>query len=83
MKNISKFLVLVLFMSGCSFIVSKAANIKDIKKVTGTYDVGTQRMVWVDSSRTNWHELDYGPYRKLMAQIWYPANISNTDKKSK
>ena len=69
-------------MSGCSFIVSKAANIKDIKKVTGMYDVGTQRMVWVDSTRTNWYEPDYGPYRKLMAQIWYPANISNTDKKS-
>ena len=69
-------------MSGCSFIVSKAANIKDIKKVTGMYDVGTQRMVWVDSTRTNWYEPDFGPYRKLMAQIWYPANISNTDKKS-
>ena len=82
MKNTFQILILVFFISGCSFIVSKAANIKDIKHVTGIYEVGTKRMEWIDSSRTNWYNGNYGPNRKLMAQVWYPANILGSDKKS-
>ena len=82
MKNYIYILILVFFVSGCSFIVSKAANIKDIKNVTGTYNIGTKRMVLTDSTRANWYTGDYGSNRKLMTQIWYPAIISKSDKKS-
>ena len=82
MKNTFQILILVFFISGCSFIVSKAANIKDIKNITGIYKVGTKRMVLVDTTRENWYNGDYGPNRKLMTQVWYPANIYKSDKKS-
>ena len=82
MKNTFQILILAFFISGCSFIVSKAANIKDIKHVTGIYKVGTNRMVLVDTTRENWYTGDYGSNRKLMTQVWYPANIYKSDKKS-
>ena len=63
--------------------MSKAANIKDIKQTTGLYSVGTKRMVWVDSTRTNWFIDGYGEHRKLMTQIWYPADNTTLLRKSK
>ena len=83
MKYILKILIISFFITGCSFVVKKAANIQDINSVTGKYSIGTKRMVWVDSTRTNWFLDGYGQHRKLMAQIWYPADSQSLIAKSK
>ena len=86
MKYILQILIITIFVSSCSFVVRKTANIQNINLVTGQHLIGTKRMVWIDSTRTNWFLDGYGPYRQLMAQIWYPADASallSSVKKSK
>ena len=86
MKYILQILFITIFVSSCSFVVKKTANIQNINLVTGQHLIGTKRMVWIDSTRTNWFLDGYGPYRQLMAQIWYPADASallSSVKKSK
>ena len=83
MKSYIQILFCAIFISGCSIVISKAANIQDINVATGLYSIGTKRMVWVDSTRTNWFLDGYGQNRKLMMQIWYPADSTNLLKKSK
>ena len=82
MKKILLLFLLFLF-SGCSVIVYKVADIQDINSVTGKYQIGTKRFLFIDSTRTNWYLEDYNKdFRKLMVQIWYPAKIEVYDKKS-
>ena len=86
MKYILQILFITIFVTSCSFVVKKTANIQNINLVTGQHLIGTKRMVWIDSTRTNWFLDGYGPYRQLMAQIWYPADASallSSVKKSK
>ena len=86
MKYVLQILFITIFVTSCSFVVKKTANIQNINLVTGQHLIGTKRMVWIDSTRTNWFLDGYGPYRQLMAQIWYPADASallSSVKKSK
>ena len=84
MKKISLILFCIFYCSSCSLAVSKVANIKDINQPTGVYDIGTKRLLLIDSTRTNWFLDDYHhEKRKLMTQIWYPANSDSLIKKSK
>ena len=82
MKYVLQIIFISFFLTSCSFIVKKAANIQDINNVSGKYSIGTKRMVWTDSTRTNWYLDGYGKNRKLMAQIWYPANPETLEKQS-
>ena len=86
MKYVLQILFITIFVTSCSFVVKKTANIQNINLVTGQHLIGTKRMVWIDSTRTNWFLDGYGPYRQLMAQIWYPTDASallSSVKKSK
>ena len=86
MKYVLQILFITIFVTSCSFVIKKTAKIQNINLVTGQHLVGTKRMVWIDSTRTNWFLDGYGPYRQLMAQIWYPADVSallSSVKKSK
>ena len=76
MKYVLQILFITIFVTSCSFVIKKTANIQNINLVTGQHLIGTKRMVWIDSTRTNWFLDGYGPYRQLMAQIWYPADAS-------
>ena len=73
----------LLFLSSCSVIVYKVANIQDINSVTGKYEIGTKRFLFIDSTRTSWYLKNYNQdFRKLMLQVWYPAKIEAYNKKS-
>ena len=52
MKSYIQILFCAIFISGCSIVISKAANIQDINVTTGLYSIGTKRMVWVDDIRS-------------------------------
>ena len=82
MKYILQILFITFFVTSCSFVVKKAAKIQNINLITGQHSIGTKRIVWVDSTRTNWFLDGYGPYRRLMAQIWYPADKQTLVNKS-
>ena len=83
--NMKKTLLLLLLflLSSCSVVVYKVADIQDINSVTGKYEIGTKRFLLIDSSRTNWYLSDYNKdFRRLMVQVWYPAEIEIHNKKS-
>ena len=44
---------------------------------TGSYPVGTRTEVWVDSTRTETMTPDRADHRRLLVQIWYPADPSD------
>ncbi len=84
MKKIVSILFCLLLLSSCSLFVSKVANIQNINTVTGKYSVGTKRLLLIDSNRSNWFLDEYSQdKRRLMTQIWYPANKDSLFKKSK
>ena len=41
---------------------------------TGPYQVGTRAEYWVDSSRAETFTADPADHRRLMVQVWYPAD---------
>lgn len=44
--------------------------------LTGSYPVGTSIIYWIDHNRLEVHEKNKEhPYRELVGQIWYPANL--------
>tara|TARA_B100000676_G_C18076829_1_gene848206 strand:+ start:2123 stop:3307 length:1185 start_codon:yes stop_codon:yes gene_type:complete len=77
--KISFLSLLLLFVSGCSFMVSRVLPIKDIQSPTGMYGVGTKVFYWIDKDREEWFSEDINDNRELMVQVWYPSNISTAD----
>ena len=71
--------LLLLFVSGCSFMVSRVLPIKDIQSPTGMYGVGTKVFYLIDKDREEWFSEDINDNRELMVQVWYPSNISTAD----
>ena len=67
--------LLLLFVSGCSFMVSRVLPIKDIQSPTGMYGVGTKVFYWIDKDREEWFSEDINDNRELMVKVWYPSNI--------
>ena len=47
---------------------------------TGPYAVGTQYHYWTDADRPDEYTADAGDFRKVSAQIWYPAELSAGEK---
>jgi predicted dienelactone hydrolase len=76
MKNILKVsgLGLSLFMiGGCSAIVPKLLPFDDLPEPAGPYAVGTQTFTWQDNSREEAFTSKTGDKRRVVVQIWYPA----------
>ena len=61
-------------------IISRAQNNIDLPKPGGEYSVGTSTFVLSDQTRPD--SLSGGTIRKLLVQIWYPANVQASDKRS-
>jgi dienelactone hydrolase len=40
---------------------------------TGSFEVGRQRLAWIDASRPETHTADPADRREVIAQVWYPA----------
>ena len=50
-------------------------------KPTGPYEVGVRSEFWIDSSRAETFTTDPGDYRKLLVEVWYPADVSKGAKR--
>ena len=71
-KSISA-LILGLFASGCSSLVSKVFPLDDLPPPSGPHSVGTQFFEWVDEARGERFTDNPNDQRRLSGQIWYPA----------
>jgi predicted dienelactone hydrolase len=47
---------------------------------TGPHAVGTRYFYWTDEDRPDESTTDLGDFRKVSAQIWYPAELSGDEK---
>ncbi len=72
---------LILF-SGCSFMASRLIPLNDIQSPTGNYQIGTETFYWIDSSRVEWFSKNDKDRRRLMVQVWYPAEVYGKEKYS-
>ena len=61
-------------MSSCGFFISKIVSFDNLPKPSGPYDVGTQIFTWEDTTRFEWFTTYSKDYRKIVVQIWYPAD---------
>ena len=71
--------VIILLISGCSFMASRLVPLNDIQSPSGTYNVGTQIFYWVDNERLEWFSEEEEDKRELIVQVWYPSNESDND----
>ena len=65
--------ILGLFASGCSSLVSRVFPLDDLPPPSGPHAVGTQFFEWVDASREELFTDDPSDHRRLTGQVWYPA----------
>lgn len=53
-----------------------------LPKPTGNFDIGTQTLHFIDSSRSETFTDDTEDHRELMVQLWYPTETSQANKDS-
>ena len=58
-----------MFFYSCSILIP----LRDLPKPNGAYIVGTEVFYWEDFSRDEWFTKDKIDSRKIVVQIWYPA----------
>ncbi len=83
-NNTFKTLVFLSFLllSGCAFVGQLAIPMESIDEPSGPYDIGTQIFFWTDESRSEQYTIDPTDLRKLLVQIWYPAQIKEGHQKT-
>jgi len=71
--------IMGLFTSGCSSLVSRMFPLDDLPPPSGPNAVGTQYFEWVDASREELFTEDPNDRRRLAGQVWYPAAASSSE----
>ena len=62
-----------LFTYSCSILIP----LNDLPEPQGNYIVGTDIFSWEDTSRDEWFTKDKIDSRKIVVQVWYPAEVSS------
>ena len=65
-----------------SIILPATVPVVKLPKPTGPFKVGTAIFHWTDTTRTEWFTEEPGDLRKMMIQLWYPANNNSQNKAS-
>ena len=74
--------LIILLGNSCSYFLPKLIPFENLPKPTGSFDVGTQLFYWEDESREEWFTDDPNDFRKLVVQVWYPAQASKQERTS-
>ena len=69
-------LIAVLFFLSCSVIIPKLIPFNDLPLPAGEYRVGTRIFYWENDKREEWFTDEDGDFRKLVVQVWYPADTT-------
>ncbi len=81
MKRLTKILLalLVLVAAGAGYVywrISPKIPDQPFEKPSGPYAVGTQEFLWTDAGRPEPYTKDPNDRRKVVVQVWYPAETS-------
>src|ERR1041384_1936876 len=68
--NISRTLVILLALAS----VSVSQNPATLIKTRPAHHIGTTKFVWTDTGRIDQESTEPGKPRRLIVQIWYPAD---------
>ena len=59
-----------------SVLLPAAVPVVKLPKPTGPFKIGTTIFHWTDTTRTEWLTEETDDLRKMMVQLWYPAENS-------
>ncbi len=65
-----------------SVLLPAAVPVVKLPKPTGPFKIGTTIFHWTDTTRTEWFTEEPDDLRKMMIQLWYPAENSSSNKVS-
>ena len=71
-------LMIIVFVLGHRTIIPKLIPLSNLPTPSGAYAVGTQIFEWTDPTRDEWFTEEESDKRRIMVQIWYPSEPSNT-----
>ena len=83
-KNSFKLLVgmlivlIIIAVLGHKVIIPKLIPLSDLPTPSGIYSVGTRIFEWTDESRDEWFTEEIDDKRRLVIQVWYPSEDTNS-----
>ena len=73
------FIVLIIIaLLGHRVIIPKLIPLSDLPKPSGIYGVGTRIFEWTDESRDEWFTDEIDDKRRIVVQVWYPSEDTNS-----
>jgi len=83
-KNSVKYLfglfiiLIIIVVIGHSVIIPKLIPLSDLPTPSGIYGVGTRIFEWTDESRDEWFTEEIDDKRRIVVQVWYPSEDTNS-----
>ena len=83
-KNLVKYLfglfiiLIIIAALGHRVIIPKLIPLSDLPIPSGVYEVGTRIFEWTDESRDEWFTEEIDDKRRLVIQVWYPSEDTNS-----
>jgi len=73
------FIVLIIIaLLGHRVIIPKFIPLSNLPKPSGIYSVGTRIFEWTDESRDEWFTEEIDDKRRIVVQVWYPSEDTNS-----
>jgi len=83
-KNLVKYLfglfivLIIIAVLGHSVIIPKLIPLSNLPTPSGIYSVGTKIFEWTDESRDEWFTEEINDKRRIVVQVWYPSEDTNS-----
>ena len=68
----------IIALLGHRVIIPKLIPLSDLPTPSGIYDVGTRIFEWTDDSRDEWFTQEKDDKRRIVVQVWYPSEDTNS-----
>jgi len=73
------FIVLIIIaVFGHSVIIPKLIPLSNLPAPSGIYSIGTKIFEWTDESRDEWFTEEINDKRRIVVQVWYPSEDTNS-----
>jgi len=70
--------LIIIAILGHRVIIPKFIPLSDLPKPSGIYGVGTRIFEWTDESRDEWFTEEIDDKRRIVVQVWYPSEDTNS-----
>jgi len=71
-------ILIIIVVLGHSVIIPKVIPLSDLPTPSGIYGVGTRIFEWTDESRDEWFTEQIDDKRRIVVQVWYPSEDTNS-----